>query len=800
MSDTRRTVIFFIASVASAAIALAPGVAQARTARSTPRSAATVLGGSSPSDSCVVRTLPPSFVDQGEFGASSSAADVVEVACEPVHAGQMVKLSSQELFNRCKGGLIWSAPFPYAPSTGPSFSVELDGDGNATAVLWAGPACAPGESLVSVHLEAPPFTTSTTNFTVLPPAPSKPGVTASPSSEVEDSVSSSVATIVQVEFPPVFAERKVNISAEQLFARCMVPPSLVWVGADGNVLGGGGADVLAGGTESVEVQLDNDGNAFVVVLGGGSCASGTSLIEASLTEAPFTTYTTEFTIEPPGEVKMPEFTIEKLQEMQGSGSGFTKSPLTGSIGQTVDYEMVVKNTGNVPLTFSDFTDARCDAGTIAGGPGEAGVEPGSSTTYTCSHVLTSVGTYVNEATVTGTDGAAPITHTSNPVEVKVTGKPQFTVEKLQEVMGSGFTKSPLSGLVGETVDYKIVVTNTGEVPLTFSSFTDPHCDAGTIAGGPGVAPLAPGESTTYTCDHVLTSAGSYVNEATVTGTPEGEAPITHTSNPVEVKVPREPDFTIEKVQELQEVGGSGGTFTTGPLTGSIGQTVDYEILVKNTGNVSLNFSNFTDPRCDVNTIMGGPGATPLAPGESTVYTCNHILASVGSYVNEATVTGTPEGEAPIILTSNPVEVKVPASKTPKTEPKTEPKSGTPGIEVEGVKVTKPPAIIPAAICESASGLRGATGPKRKTFTVQTSSRGIKQITFYLDGRKIKTLKQSQAKHGKFTIKINPLGLSLGAHRLVAKTVLSNADCKTSPAHSGVFVRPASQRTVPKFTG
>jgi hypothetical protein len=83
--------------------------------------------------------------------------------------------------------------------------------------------------------------------------------------------------------------------------------------------------------------------------------------------------------------------------------------------------------------------------------------------------------------------------------------------------------------------------------------------------------------------------------------------------------------------------------------------------------------------------------------------------------------------------------------------------------------------------------------------VKTSARGIKLITFYLDGRKLETLKQSQAKHGKFTIKINPLKLSLGAHKLVAKAIMSNADC-TSPAHSSVFVRPLSQRAKPKFTG
>ena len=47
------------------------------------------------------------------------------------------------------------------------------------------------------------------------------------------------------------------------------------------------------------MRLDDDGNAFALLLGGGSCASGSSVIEASLEKAPYTTYTASFTIEPP---------------------------------------------------------------------------------------------------------------------------------------------------------------------------------------------------------------------------------------------------------------------------------------------------------------------------------------------------------------------------------------------------------------------------------------------------------------------------------------------------------------------
>jgi hypothetical protein len=96
-------------------------------------------------------------------------------------------------------------------------------------------------------------------------------------------------------------------------------------------------------------------------------------------------------------------------------------------------------------------------------------------------------------------------------------------------------------------------------------------------------------------------------------------------------------------------------------------------------------------------------------------------------------------------------------------------------------------------------LHGASGPKRGTFTLKVNSRGIKRITFYLDGRKLRTLNASQAKAGKFTIKIDPGKLAYGAHKVTIKTVMSDANCAFS-ARSGVFVRAHTQRVVPKFTG
>jgi hypothetical protein len=511
------------------------GAAQARPTHSAPAvRGSSADAGAQPA--CVIHSLP-SFIAQGERESMATVADIVEVECNPYlyGTGSKIRITADQLLSRCKGGLTWIVPNPFRKETNSrGVTVALDADGNATVALIAGPGCEAGESLVSAHMEQEPFETFTTSFTVLPPVTTPPGVFALPGTQVEDAASSAVAAIIQVEFAHG-AEKRVRIGSEELFARCRVQPKLRWFQI---VPGNEGAEVseVSGVSEVTGVTLDNDGNAFVVVIGDSSCAEGPSLIEADLESKPFTTFTTTFTTQPPQPTAEPSFTIEKRQQIAGTAGGFTPSPLTGKVGQTVDYQIVVQNTGSVPETFSEFSDPHCDPHTVAGGPGSTSVAPGESTIYTCDHVLAQVGSYTNQATLTGnTVGGAPVVHVSNQVVVTVPAEPAFTVEKLQKLASSAgaFTTQPVTGAIGDTVDYEIVVTNTGNVPLTLSGFNDPRCDPLTLAGGPGQTPLAPGLSTTYTCSHVLRSSGSYVNEATVTGTPQGEPPITHTSNRVE---------------------------------------------------------------------------------------------------------------------------------------------------------------------------------------------------------------------------------------------------------------------------
>lgn len=117
--------------------------------------------------------------------------------------------------------------------------------------------------------------------------------------------------------------------------------------------------------------------------------------------------------------------------------------------------------------------------------------------------------------------------------VFITPVPKFTIEKQQELAGEAtYTNSELTAVIGQTVDYRITVANTGDVPLEFSELNDPNC---TGISPSGTRTIGSGESQTYTCHHELTASGSYSNQASIEG---NEGTGTESSNTVAVTVVR----------------------------------------------------------------------------------------------------------------------------------------------------------------------------------------------------------------------------------------------------------------------
>jgi hypothetical protein len=105
----------------------------------------------------------------------------------------------------------------------------------------------------------------------------------------------------------------------------------------------------------------------------------------------------------------PGISLLKLQR-DGATSAFTHDQITGTVGDTIEYQLAITNTGNTPLAIS-FSDPGCDAGTLSAPTVMSGSYDANSRTlsaggelqYTCSHVLTAANApqVTNTATVSG---------------------------------------------------------------------------------------------------------------------------------------------------------------------------------------------------------------------------------------------------------------------------------------------------------------------------------------------------------------------------------------------------------------
>ena len=333
----------------------------------------------------------------------------------------------------------------------------------------------------------------------------------------------------------------------------------------------------------------------------------------------------------------PVFMIEKRQRVEGEAS-YTESELAAKVGQKVEYEVIVFNTGNVPIKFAALKDSGCEDISPSGGT-ELDVD--ESETFTCEHTLTSTGEYTNEASIEGNEGAS--TRTSNKVTVKVQ-EARFTIEMLQRLHGeTSYTKSELTAGVGQTVEYAVIVKNAGAVTLKFAALKDGGCENISPRGG---TELEAGESETFSCEHALTIAAQYTNEASIEG---DEGTGAETANRVTVNISCGCGrVTIEKLQKIE----GEAFYTRATLTGEIDQTVDYEINVENTGNVMLRVNPLSDANC---TGISPSGEQAVAPGQVQTYTCHHLLTEMGFYRNEASIEG---NEGIGTETSNRVVVEV----------------------------------------------------------------------------------------------------------------------------------------------
>ena len=221
------------------------------------------------------------------------------------------------------------------------------------------------------------------------------------------------------------------------------------------------------------------------------------------------------------------------------------SPLVAAgAGATVTYSYLITNTGNVTLTDVHPRDTAfsgtgtpsaitCTAvvpttrSTVVPTTRSKGqlpartsivLDPGQSGTCTDTYKLTQAdadaGKVTNTATATGTPPAGPaVISAPSSATVTIPGHPVIVILK---------TASPTSlSRAGDTVRYRYLVTNTGNVTLADIKVNDLLRGLSAIAC-PSAA-LDPGRAMTCTASYRLTqanvNAGKVTNTATTTGTP-----------------------------------------------------------------------------------------------------------------------------------------------------------------------------------------------------------------------------------------------------------------------------------------
>ncbi|WTM64129.1 hypothetical protein U2H20_09160 [Humidisolicoccus flavus] len=314
------------------------------------------------------------------------------------------------------------------------------------------------------------------------------------------------------------------------------------------------------------------------------------------------------------------------------------------LGDTITYTFTTRNTGNVTLTNVAVTDPMPGLGAISyNWPGTANqlqpnevVQGTATVTVTQAHI--DAGGLENQASVTGTPPTgAPVTRTDSET-VPILASPLIGVQKTAEYTGSGANGALV---LGDTVNYSILVTNLGNVTLTGVSASDPLLSGLTPpatwpSGTANV--LAPGQSVTYTGSYVITqtdiNAGTRSNTASATGTPP-TGPAVSASSSYTVPLQNNPGINLVKNGEYAP--------NEPPLEDD---TVTFTFTMTNTGVVPLSNVTLADARVNVADIQynwpGAPGRIPVGGevvGTITV-PVTQAERDAGAILNTATVTAT----------------------------------------------------------------------------------------------------------------------------------------------------------------
>ena len=272
----------------------------------------------------------------------------------------------------------------------------------------------------------------------------------------------------------------------------------------------------------------------------------------------------------------------------------------------------------------------------------------------------------NVATAKGTspDPNAPEVPVTPGTKDEPTDTPNahITIVKHAEQNGSGEAGA---FKLGETIEYTITVTNTGNLTATDVKVSDTNADN---FGEKAIESLAPGASETFTATHMVTEADVLAGTVTNVATAKGTSP--DPTNPEAPVTPGEDTKTVDPVNTTLTVAKQAAAPANGEAY-QLGEEAIYKITVTNNGNVAYSNVKVADAQTGLNEVIG-----TLAVGETKTYEAKHVITEqdivAGTYVNTATAKAdpivdgngtshTPQGEATETIGANTDKPIVPGS-------------------------------------------------------------------------------------------------------------------------------------------
>lgn len=329
-------------------------------------------------------------------------------------------------------------------------------------------------------------------------------------------------------------------------------------------------------------------------------------------------------------------------------------------GDVITYTYIVTNTGAETLrnvVVEDTTElgatltVACPGGNPV--PTLLGNERITCTAqYTADQEDLDYGVVRNTVIASGTAPGGETVEADDTLTVPAQQNAGLAVDKSAVVTGG---ESPnVFTAAGQTIEYTIDVTNSGNVTLFFVEVTDPLAGAVTCPGGNPIPALAVGTTLTCTASYTVTQADLDTtpplieNVVTAAGISPTEDPVTDQDS-ASVPGAQIPSISIEKIADPSVVG-------------TAGDTVTYLYRVLNTGNITVGPITVTDDRIDAADISCTPGPgnviaslppSGIASCQAT-YTVTQADIDAGSIVNVATASAP---QAPEVQDSATVDVE-----------------------------------------------------------------------------------------------------------------------------------------------